>query len=267
MSEFRMIKQGKATNTLARVMGHNAQTDYNGNAIIQNKDFKLFIKEYSELTNGVRPSAKRLLDALIMTADKRKRDTMVTLPLEEYMTMRGLSNLDETRKQVDEDLEALYRMTISFKNRKDYLDARICQAKGIKKGIICFQFGETFHKVLMTYPIMPYPLEILRLNSKRNPNSYDLLRKIAEHKNMNFHKSNADIISVKMLLKDVSGFPSYEDIRASGEIKRRIIEPFEKDMNAIESFTWEYCGDTPKTYVEFEARKIKITWIDYPNRT
>ena len=61
-------------------------------------------------------------------------------------------------------------------------------------------------------------------------------------------------------------------------ISRRIIEPFERDMDALEdTLTWTYChsNNTPLTdeelssmsYDTFISLLIKIDWKQYPDQT
>ena len=151
---------------------------------------------------------------------------------------------------------------------------RICDAKGvINKGIIYFSFGGKFHSLLKEYPIAQFPKELLTYNLNANPHSYYLGRVISMHKNMNYFKSNADIISVKTLIESCPDLPKYEDVKHYGGIEQRIIEPFERDMSNIKLFTWYYCGkngiqvDPPKDYAEFESLNVKINWRHYPERT
>lgn len=281
--DFSKIHQGKATNELAKiqtVIDNPAQLNLYGGAIITtDKDYKLFIERYHELTNGVRPTAKMLLDALVIKlTEGGHKDTLVKLPLSEYMDMRGLKDIKSAREQVKEDIRALDRLRIEYREKLkgkqgDFLNVSISGGtNGIVRGIIVFRFNQDFFNVLIKYPIMPYPKEILSLNPKKNPNSPYLLRRISEHKNMNYFKSNADIISVKTLLKASPELPKYEDIKDMGQIEQRIITPFERDMDAISTFKWYYCGknsvkvEQPANYFEFEQLNIKIEWTSYPTR-
>ena len=108
--DFHTIRQGKATNTLAKiktVIDDPAQLNLYGGAVITTeKDYKLFIEQYNELTNGVRPTAKMLLDALVIKlTESGRQDTLVQLPLSEYMEMRGLRDIKSVREQVKEDYQ------------------------------------------------------------------------------------------------------------------------------------------------------------------
>ena len=112
-----------------------------------------------------------------------------------------------------------------------------------RNGKITFTFGTTFFGVLKTYSVMSYPEQLGQINSRLNPNSYNFLRKISEHKNMNAGKKNENIISVETLLSCANALPSYDEVMASDRhISSRIIEPFLRDMNAlVPTLQWEFC--------------------------
>ena len=93
---------------------------------------------------------------------------------------------------------------------------------------------------------------------------------------MNYFKKNSDTISVKTLLECTPELPTYDEV-ISGDraIARRIIEPFERDLNELEDvLKWEYChsNGTPLTddeidnfnYHIFYNLMLRIKWIDYP---
>lgn len=281
---FRNIHQGKATNALARInktVTDPAQIDLYGNVTITKTDFKLFISKYNELTGGVKQTSMRLLDALVeAVAETGQREPLVKIPLADYMEKRGLKDVKEARRQVKSDMEALTRLKMEFKEKGhgkaqgDFLTVTLAGGThGIVKGTILFRFNQDFFEVIKKYPVMPYPQEIYRLNPHRNPNSAYFLRKIAEHKNMNIGKSNENTISVKTLLESTTELPKYEDIANKGQVDQRIIRPFTRDMDAITSFRWHYCGkngaqiEEPDTYADFEQRLIHIEWQEYPDQT
>ena len=89
---FSLIHQGKATHALAKIktkIDDPAQITFNGDGIIVDKDFKLLISEYNELQNGIRDTAKLLLEALIITStEKGGHSNEVYLPLRDYMALR-----------------------------------------------------------------------------------------------------------------------------------------------------------------------------------
>jgi len=288
-STFSTIRQGTATNALTKIKPSTKRNTIidtiTGTATITQGNLSITIPDFTKL-KGFRTSTYQLLDALtVALTETGAKSPAVALSLEEYMKKRGLKDKKEARKQVTDDLETLFNATISFKEKRkngqeqDFHDIRIIDSKGIRKGIINVTFGTAFYNILLGYPIMPYPAQLWELNSKRNPNSFYLLRKIAEHKNMNVGKKNEDIIAVKTLLAAAPYLPSYEEVMNTDRaISRRIIEPFERDMDALEdTLTWTYChsNNTPLTdeelssmsYDTFISLLIKIDWKQYPDQT
>lgn len=282
--KFRTTKQGPATNALTKistVRNKSIVVDaITGLATIERGGLTVHIADYVSKDIKLKASTHRLLDALtVRFAETGGKGPTVEMPLSEYMELCGLSDAKEARKQVKEDLEALYSLTLSYKGKGkhslDFVDFRLCDSKGIVNGVIFFNFSRPLYGVLMQYPIMRLPNEYFKLNSKRNPNSSYFLRKISEQKNMNAGTPTADIISVQTLLNSTDELPRYEDIASTGRIDQRIIRPFERDLDALSNIlTWEYCHSkgAPLTaaelssmdYALFRSLLIKITWLDYP---
>lgn len=284
---FSTIRQGTATNSLTKVKPKTKMiiNMVTRTATITQNNLTINIPDFTKFT-GFRTSTYQLLDALtVILTESGAKSPAVSLSLEEYMRKRGLRDKKEARKQAINDLENLFNATISFTEKKmkgqlkDFHDIRIIDSKGIKNGIINVSFGTAFYNILLGYPIMPYPAQLWKLNSKRNPNSFYLLRKIAEHKNMNVGKKNEDIISVKTLLSVSPNIPTYNKIMSqSRHVNRFIIEPFERDMDALkDTLTWEYChsNNSPLTeeeinlmsYEIFNELLVKINWNQYPDQT
>lgn len=293
---FSTIRQGIATNALATVKPYTRgntkidpitktatiTTPIKGGSLI------LTIPNYDQLT-GLKTSTHQLLDALVIDlTESGAKSTTVILSLSDYMKRRGLKDRKEARKQFTADLNVLLGASLTWEENRG---ASTLATKGIsitdswewadkKKTAIAYTFGQTFYKVLLGYPVMPYPAQLQTLNAKKNPNSYFLLRKIAEQKNMNVSDVNhGDIISVETLLSVAPYIPSYEEVmRGNRNTLNRIIEPFERDMDALEdTLTWEYCHSkgTPLTQAErdgmtydlFKGLLVKIQWKHYPDQT
>lgn len=281
-SSYRNIHQGKATNALARIdkTATPAQIDLYGNATIIKDDFRLSISDYTKIIGGIKPTAMLLHDTFVELTTETGQP-LVKITLADYMEKRGLKDVKETRRQVKADMEALKRIKIGFRDTRrgkthgDYLNVALAGGtEGIKNGVIIFRFNQDFHDVLKSYPIMPYPQEIYRLNPRLNPNSFYFLRRITEHKNMNIDKPNENTISVKTLLESTPELPKYEEVKAGGrQVEQRILDPFTRDMEAITSFRWHYCGtngaqvEEPDNYADFEKSLIHIEWVDYPDQT
>lgn len=290
VEKYPLIRQGTATNILTKIVpnqkGNTTIDRITGTAkvIAPTGNATLTIPDFVSRA-GFRTSTHQLLDALVLELTQTgAKVPIVSISLEQYMNQRGLKDQKEARKQVKADLQELFDAKFSFQEKRkngaqDYHDIRIIDSQGIRKGVITVSFGTAFYSILLSYPLMPYPSQLWRLDNKKNPNSYYLLRRIAEHRNMNDGKKNADIIAVKTLLAAAPFLPSYDEVlKTDRAFKRRIIDKLERDLDALEeSFTWHYChsNNTPLSDAEletmdyklFESLNINVQWVDYPDQT
>ena len=282
------LHQGPLTNALPMVRSQEAVSTID--AITGTVKFE--IDSYSlQLPKGypadrIRQSLFNLFDFLIeVYTSKGARSAIIETNLKDYMQIRGLSDRKTAYSVTAEDLETLHAASIRFlekyskkpggKDLPGFLSVRLTRAVGInKRGEIVCTLDDATHAILAQYPTMIFPHELYKLNAKHNPHSRAFLRKIAEHKRMNAGKKNEDIISVKTLLK-ASTLPTYKAVMEKGrQVMQLIIEPFERDMNVLESIKWEYChkNGEPLTqqeldnfdYSVFSECNIKITWLNYP---
>lgn len=287
--DFSTIRQGTSTNALTKLRATEGKgltiDQITGDATIKNGNFILTIPKYEQLT-GLKTSTYQLLDAItVALTESGAKSPTVILPLEEYMKRRGLKDRKEAKTQAKADMEILRGASFSWEERRgkkteSYSFVNLADSGEIRRnGDIVFTYGTTFYNILLGYPVMPYPAQLQTLNSKRNPNSYYLLRKIAEHKNMNIGKKNEDIIAVKTLLSIAPYIPSYDEVMSGNRnIADRIIAVFERDMDALgATLSWNYCHslDQPLTdeelntmsYATFEGLMIHTEWRNYPAQT
>lgn len=286
---FNTIRQGIATNALTKVRPDTKRNTVidpiTNTATVKHECLTITIPDFTELA-GFKTSTYQLLDALtVKLTETGTKSPTVAISLDEYMSMRKLKDKKEARKQVAQDLDILFNAKISFKEKRkrgkapDFHDIRIVSDKGIKNGVITVSFGAAFYNILLGYPVMPYPAQLWALDSKRNPNSFYFLRKIAEHKNMNAGKKNEDIISVSTLLQSAPFLPAYDEVMETDrKLTHRIIDPFERDLDALrDTLKWTYChsNNTPLTdeelkvldYSTFTSLLIKVEWNTYPDQT
>lgn len=104
---------------------------------------------YKDLDRGITETTARLLICLMIAATRQGlQEPSVTLPLKEYMAMRGLSDEKEVRNQIKNDIELLRRMEYSTKNRGNYAWETISVFGGgagqLKNGNIVFDFSTRF---------------------------------------------------------------------------------------------------------------------------
>ncbi len=290
-SDFSTIRQGQGTNALTKIRaieGKNTTVDIiTGEATIRRGNYSLKIPNYRELA-GLKTSTYQLLDAItIALTESGAKDPTVILSIKDYMKRRELKDRKEARKQFTADLDVLLKTSLTWVEKRgkssiSYAGVNITDSwlwADAKKTAVAFTFTQTFYNILKGYPVMAYPSQLQTLNSKRNPNSYYLLRKIAEHKNMNIGKKNEDIIAVKTLLDCSPFIPSYEEVmKGNRNIQDRIINPFERDLDVLaDTLAWHYCHSNDSlltdeelssmSYEVFINSLIKITWRSYPNQT
>ncbi len=281
-NKFGIMRQSSATNKLAMMKTSNSDKADDSDVLeVENGNLRVVLENFSTLGNGLKTTTHRLIDAIMLrSTELGTKESTVYLSLEEYMNMCNLRNLKEIRKQVNAELKTLTNMRVTFSkssNREQSFDGiRICESAEIKNNHIIFTFSQEFYRIMKSMPVMPYPMRLFNINNKRNPNSYYFLKKLAEHKKMNYFKKNADTISVRTLLECTPELPSYEEV-ISGDraIARRIIEPFERDLSELDDiFSWEYCHTNGEVlsddeidnfnYHVFCRLMIKIRWYDYP---
>ena len=282
------LHQGPLTNNLPMIKSQNAISAIDKIA----GTVKFEIGSYSlQVPTGypaerIRQSLYTLFDFLSeVYTSKGARSATIETTLREYMAFRGITDRKTAFKVAQEDLETLLNANIKFfetylkgDEYKGFLAVRLVRAAGInKRGEIVCTLDDWTHKILSQYPTMIYPHELYKLSAKRNPQSYAFLHEIALHKRRNAGKKNEDIISVKTLLK-VSSLPLYKDVKGKGrQVTQLIIEPFERDLNVLQSIKWEYChkNGEPLTQEEldkfdysiFSECNIKITWVNYPQQS
>lgn len=286
---FSYILQGTAVNKYSKITPRLEDftiNKFDDTATYEKDNFSIKIFNISKLSDQ-KTSTKKLFDALLekFTNDGRKSEEIL-LPLKDFMLKRGLKDEKSAREQIKADLEILSRTKITFTQKlkggrtRDYFNLGLVQSsQGIKNGIIIAYLDTAFVKLLKTYSPMPITDLSYQLSDKYNPNSYYFLRAISIHKNMNYAKKNANIISVRALLASSPLMPTYKEVYEKGNYRynERIIEPFERDMDALnEVLTWEYCHSNgmPLTddelqnfnYEIFSKLLVKIHWHNYPER-
>lgn len=270
ISQYLKLPQAKHTNSLAHKLTTRikepAQLDFNGKGTILSKDFRLYIEGYDKLANGANTSAVKFFDAAVMTCS-RNRDALARIPLIDYMELRGLKDEKEARKQIKSDMELLKAIKFDYKgtgkSRGDWLSLSLYGGRaGIYKGIIEFMFSRDFYASIPENQFMFIPKEYFSTKDKYNPHTAYFIRRIAEHKRMNLGKANENIIGVDTLISSSPTFPKYEDVYY--QFTQKILEPFERDMDAIGSIKWHYAEGQPDNYNDFTISSVVITWVDYP---
>lgn len=282
------------------VDGYAKQAEFNVGGVTVHINKYLTDETSEKAYNGLRTSAKKLLDVCIVylteqnkyKAQLDKIDTLVSIPIREYIELCGMavsdSNVYNVRKTLNVDLETLYNVSLDWheprrKNSKDYVNVRICQKQGIEKGNIIFRFSEDFAEYILSAYIMQFPTTLLSLDG-RNSNTYKIGRKLALHRsnNSNQRKHTANIISVAALLNACGDSLDYRDRMNENDrhFTREFVEPFEGCLNTLKECgvisSWEFCNakNAPLSkeqaalscYNVFSKLYIKFELQDFPQR-
>lgn len=286
--KYKPLKQNQISDNITKGLLEPKQLSiFDGSATTnlntkKKQEFVLTIEKFEELENilsnelynnhKANQSAGKLLDSFLIKMTENGFSSLIaSIPLKEYAEMTGKKDLKELRNKTKSDLQVLKRVKFSYTpnkktrgNNQDYMNIYLFGGtEGIKNGNIMFKFNDDFFKIFAEQKNFLYiPTEVLQSNEKRNPNTYLLYKKIISHKRMNLGKKNENIIKVKTLYEYCVTLPRYEEVmQASRAVTQRIIEPFERDLDIIEEFSW--CYDTqnpPTTFDEWINTNVKITW-------
>lgn len=285
---YRPLKQNQISDNITKGLLEPKQLSiFDGSASTnldtrKKQEFVLTIEKFEELENilsnelynnhKANQSAGKLLDSfLIKMTENGFISPIASIPLKEYAEMTGKKDLKDLRARTKSDLQVLKRVKFSYTpkkktkgNNQDYMNIYLFGGtEGIKNGNIMFKFNDDFFKIFAEQKNFLYvPTEVLQSNERKNPNTYLLYKKIVSHKRMNLGKKNENIIKVKTLYDYCVTLPRYEDVmNATRAVTQRIIEPFERDLDIIKEFTWNYESETnPTTFDEWINTNIKITW-------
>ena len=290
-NNYQNILQGIATNTLITVSDKHFKTDiYNSSPTITKNGIQIQIEKFSELKFST--NFYKVLDYIILkltpqipykTTDTTKlaQNQYLTLSVSKFISTCGLSKANGTKakEQLLNAIRILTKMHLTFthtikqgkKSQSEYLSFRICNAFE-KRGKFIIQFHTDFLKYLSSSFIMPFNANLFKIDMRHYPNAYLIARRLLLHHNMNYTKSNKNIISVAKLIESVPTLPTHKDIMNSGKhVKQQIIEPFELNMTALCTeydilSNWNYQNPNPKSYEEFIKSSIFFILKSYPVR-
>ena len=236
---YSYIRQNAIINDFIRLgpVALKTLTPTHGRAVIKRDKFSVEIANFSKLISininaGLKTSAYRLLDAIILYFTEHNCGHEILLNLEDYMKLCFHSDVKEARRKINNDLEMLGALTISYAEKKRSYSIKFFETAAIKNSIITVVLDNDFSEIMGNSYIMPFPRAMFSIKADKNPNSYYILRKIIEHKNMNFGKPNENTISAKTLLEAAPLIPKVKDVRGTlnHSIYKRIFIPFYRDL-------------------------------------
>lgn len=212
------------------------------------------------------PNAAKMLDLLqVMAYETKYSDTMVSIPMREFMRIRGLKDAKHAKEQALKAIEALDALQFSYYTSKGDLDRfSLSQRRSKVDGrVIRFRFTQDyFSYIRQEKASIEYPKEMQSLPMRGS--AYFFARRIIEQKRRNIGRAS-DIenrVSVASLLK-CSRLPMPEDV-PRGHIKKRITDPFDEALEAIVSsgiisgYTYQHTGGG-----ELSAAELDAMWTDY----
>ena len=247
------------------------------------------------------------LEKLAYTIDMHEKENSIlekremTISVNDYMKKRGISDRKSAVSQLVKSLNYLYGLSMRYEETSYYdrqtggklkkpetttwrtriIDAFEDDSESaiVKRGKIKLRFNTDLLLYLTNSYLMDMPDFAYKINGRKYPYGFKIIRKLAEHMNMNIGKENEGRIAVSTLLKDLPEIPTYEEVmEGNRHITERIIDPVENTLNALAEeyggITWHYCNSKGKPLTDKQLEKYSykewITWliefelIDYP---
>ena len=263
---------GKSTN----------EKDINNDYVIANDDNTFCLRMSKR--NKLKPSNRLFITMLLSQlteygAIKECYKEPFVFTLEDYTNFRGIA-FNKARTKIKDDLDALFDMSLEIKSeepkqKQSYVKFRIIGAQAvIKMNKISLWFTPQFLNYYATISgYLKLPKEIFKIDVRYNPNTFDLFWKLAYHYNVNTNSNkdnkNKNVLSVKTLLKYCCAIPKYdENLKKAGGMTQRIINPFIRDMNAINIIDWYFLDrnnqvvapEDIKHYEDFIDLKVHFDW-------
>ena len=254
----------------------------------------------------------------IVSSDSIAAKREVTLTVKE-VSERFHTGMKEARQMLNDAVTTLYNASVRWKELSYYTDegkrrrepevmeyehrylsgiGKTSDETPVVRGKAKVVFDYDFAVLLSRSGyVMFYHPNLYQINSNINRHSYYLGRKMCEHyngivrdyeaeENINGEHvitKNANRLSVKNLIKVCPDLPGYDEVMESDRaVRRRIIDPFEKDMYAlVEKYgilkTWKYCNKKGEplsddqwkdfNYQEWIELYIEFEIADYPDQT
>ena len=295
--DYQNILQGKLTNAfmmLSTKVFHLDTHSNSANAIVNNVKFSLGY--INSIPHGFKfdTTVQRVFDVFILKLTRTlpykktmpdsdwKKYQCVSITLKEYMDLCQIKNSLRAVEQIKNALNLINRLHVEFtdtrfiskkKSESIYYCFNIADNAERKKGrgIYSITFNVEFLKYLAHSYIMPFNLKLLQVNLKHYPHVYSLGRRLLLHKNMNYNKSNSELISVKSLLESIPTLPTYDEIKNTGRLKQRITTPFEQTLQFLVELNilseWHYKSkNLDYNYEEFVNFYVILGFKSYPTR-
>lgn len=285
MNAFIEIKQKPPINKLITFNKDKYEDKPNATGI-GDKDFAIVFDQAKEF--NINASTLQLLLYILVKASAlnlTNKDRTIGISLSQYLMLRQNDNPVSARRKINEDLNKLLHLHIRFEDRNEkdkktkieYFDMNIFSSiTKFRNSEIQVALTPEFIAYYNSLPKMYLPTKIFEIDTRYNPNAFYLLWELAYLYNINRNnKDRAGVVRVKTLLNYCPKIPDYNDIKESGQIYQRIIQPFERDMQAISNIMSWYYVDLfgtiqplgKKRLNEFLELKIHYKFKDMPKNS
>ncbi len=221
----------------------------------------------------------------LATAEQILKGRRVCLSLDEYMSLCGLTDRKEARKQMINSFEALYNLSLEWdekskiidpetgkrKYRKTHWKARLIDKQGIEEAItdggITVYFPFEIAEYLSQAYIMQINLQALTIDTNKFRHAYALAIKLYTHYYQNAGKYKHVRLSVESLLKACPEMPRPEEV-SERHYKRQIIDPFETNIDALQEAgiiaSWHYCNSGGEPLTDEQLRDYDFNdWLNW----
>ena len=290
------LAHGKVTDAFAYMNSKSAVIDdISKTATIEKNSVKLTISNFIDKKTSLGINTDKLLTTAIALFTQHndfrgntEPSRIVTFPLKDYVRVttgddliehkkatpeetakekkRVKHKIDNARKAVKKDLDLLHASTLEWRESLksgDYHKVSLVTQTGIRNGIITVALSPEFAGYLAERNLITqYPTALLGIDA-RDPNTYYLGRKMAEHYNMdsNQKKGNHNRLSVQTLL-GFTNLPTFEEVQAKdrGHWERKLKEPLEVSLDKLVNYgvltSWKYTHSKGKDLTDEEAYNI-----------
>lgn len=229
----------------------------------------------------------KLIDSLRYFTEKVKRDLNiaitewnstgryypdVTLSLERYMQIKGLTNKKEAIQDIKKSLDVLIHSSIFIKKEHtksnfSNINIPIFSSTSYRRGIIRYQFTDIFLKLLRETTSFIIVHEILFRIPINKSTAYHLAWRLINHSRMNVNKQNEDKIPVVSLLESCPTFPREENV--INNLTNQIRKPFEKSLDYLCEIgilnEWTYCYSDNIPISDKEFNKTRFFYEKFKN--
>lgn len=271
-SPYRQIKCGAANHAMAHIPHSISRYEKDELAnMLTYSHGKLTVK-IEGIDKPIPESAWRMLDYFMLEFTKQNKDgksTSVEIQFDDFAEYRNATypkSRLRLRKQMLEDLDILYRVSIDWSNPKknDNLKSRIIYQAGYlgSKKTFKVSFIPEFAKYISGGYLMPFDTRLGSLEN-RNPNLYKIARKLIYHYTMlpNKERKINNRISLKKLLECVPDIPTPEEVyqKYDRHYRQYIISPIENcldklvNVGIISEWTWWKKANIPLSQEELET--------------